>query len=337
MDSSITFQPISSPEPIFDVKCHPNQNVLAMGVYGGIVRLYRYNPDPGQNQLLANLKPHKKSVTCMDFSSQGDVLFTGSRDKAIKAIALQEEKVLWKRVDAHGCHVSAIKFLPYTAHSFGNADLHTMLASGDESGTIKIWDSRAPKCVKVFNDGADYISSFVWNPKTYTLLAGCGDGSLYSYDFRTNSTTFTTVSEDFQDELLSLALVKSGKKLLAGTMSGNILIFDWDFFGDCCDRLVGHPEAVESMISIDEDTILTASDDGIIRVVSVLPNKLLGVIGEHGQFPIEQMSLSFDKSVLASCSHDNTVKLWDLSIFNGEDEETNGGEEKEEGFFSEMM
>ncbi len=34
-------------------------------------------------------------------------------------------------------------------------------------------------------------------------------------------------------------------------------------------------QSVESMVKIDEDTVVTCSEDGIIRIVSIQPNKLL--------------------------------------------------------------
>jgi len=65
-------------------------------------------------------------------------------------------------------------------------------------------------------------------------------------------------------------------------------------------------------VKIDEDTVLTGSSDGIVRVIGVLPNKMLGVVGEHGDMPVERMALSLDRTSLATASHDHTIKLWDV-------------------------
>lgn len=63
------------------------------------------------------------------------------------------------------------------------------------------------------------------------------------------------------------------------------------------------------MVTLTDEVIVTGSSDGLIRVVNIFPNKLLGVIGEHDEFPVERLALSRDDAFLASCSHDCTVKV----------------------------
>jgi len=42
--------------------------------------------------------------------------------------------------------------------------------------------------------------------------------------------------EDADDELLSVAILKSGKKLIAGCQSGVLALYSWGCFADCSDR-----------------------------------------------------------------------------------------------------
>lgn len=67
---------------------------------------------------------------------------------------------------------------------------------------------------------------------------------------------------------------------MVSTSEGTINIFSWDWFGDCNDRIVGHPNSIDTMIMYDEDTIITGSEDGLIRVVSVLPNKIVAILSD---------------------------------------------------------
>jgi WD40 repeat protein len=62
------------------------------------------------------------------------------------------------------------------------------------------------------------------------------------------------------------------------------------------------------------------------RVVSIHPNQFLGCVGEHGPFPIEKLACSHDQTYLASCSHDESIKFWNVVDFYASDDE----EEKED-------
>lgn len=37
------------------------------------------------------------------------------------------------------------------------------------------------------------------------------------------------------------------------------------------------------MVAFDADTVLTGSADGLIRIIGILPNAMLGLVGEHAQ------------------------------------------------------
>ncbi len=106
--------------------------------------------------------------------------------------------------------------------------------------------------------------------------------------------------------------MKNGTKLVVGTESGVLGIFSWGDWGDVSDRLLGHPQSVDAVVPINDDVLLSASSDGILRVVGVHPNRVLGVVGEHRDHPVEAIALTADGERLASCAHDETVRLWDV-------------------------
>lgn len=55
------------------------------------------------------------------------------------------------------------------------------------------------------------------------------------------------------------------------------------------------------------------------RIVQVHPNKLLGLIGEHEDFPVETLRLSHDRKLLASVSHTDKVHFWDVGFLYEDD------------------
>ncbi|KXJ14351.1 WD repeat-containing protein 55 [Exaiptasia diaphana] len=119
-------------------------------------------------------------------------------------------------------------------------------------------------------------------------------------------------SDNMETELLSVTLVKGGRKVICGTGEGALNIFTWGEWGDISDRFPGHPQSVDACVAISDNVVCTGSMDGIIRAIHILPNRLIGPVGEHSDFPIERIRLSPDENLLASCSHDQTVKFWDI-------------------------
>lgn len=92
-------------------------------------------------------------------------------------------------------------------------------------------------------------------------------------------------------------------------------IFSWGSWDEPSDRFVGHPDSVEALAVLDEDTYVTGSGDGIVRKCSAFPNRLLAVIGAHDEgFPAERVRVGeFEgtRVVATATGHDGTVMFWD--------------------------
>lgn len=71
------------------------------------------------------------------------------------------------------------------------------------------------------------------------------------------------------------------------------------------------------MIKYDEDTVITGGEDGLIRAVSILPNRILAILGDpldqDEGFHIQAVTISHDRKLVASCSPDDIVKIIDIS------------------------
>lgn len=96
-------------------------------------------------------------------------------------------------------------------------------------------------------------------------MAVGGDGYLSTWDIR--KPNVAAMSDQMEDELLSVALVKNGKKAVVGTQDGVLTLWSWGDWGDYNDRIMGHPNSIDAICKLDEDTICTGSSDGIIRYV----------------------------------------------------------------------
>lgn len=155
-------------------------------------------------------------------------------------------------------------------------------------------------------------------------MATSGDGTLAVYDVRNGA--LKQLSDADEDELLSCVIVKRGRKVVAGSQDGVLSIFSWGHFEGCSDRFPGHPDTIDSILKYDEDTVITGGGDGGIRLVSIHPNKLLGVVGYiedsyHGG-GITDMALSSNQRLLVTVSDvAGDVRLWDLKTLQEDDDD----------------
>jgi len=110
-------------------------------------------------------------------------------------------------------------------------------------------------------------------------------------------------------------LIRQETKVLAGLGNGNMYIFDWKAFGYHSDSFGDHPSAINCMLPITENIVLTGCDDGKIRAVNLFPHRFLGVVGHH-RFPVERLDISTCGQFIGSSSHDGRVRFWNISYFD---------------------
>jgi hypothetical protein len=89
-----------------------------------------------------------------------------------------------------------------------------------------------------------------------------------------------------------------------------------------------HPNSVDALCAIpstypsSHNTILTGSSDGLLRVIELLPTRLVGVIADHGDFPIERIAIdrAGEGRWVGSVGHDEALRMTDLrEVFEDED------------------
>ncbi|KAL3637425.1 hypothetical protein CASFOL_018593 [Castilleja foliolosa] len=123
------------------------------------------------------------------------------------------------------------------------------------------------------------------------------------------------VLDDEVDAETPVAIMAEGKQHTLAIGFTKILAKDID----CSDRFVDHsPNFVDVLLKLDEDRVITGSENGIISLVGILPNRIIQPIAEHSEYPVERLAFSHDRKFLGSISHDHTLKIWDLEdLLNG--------------------
>ncbi len=361
MSGSTNIKSLKCGDLVLSVSMHSGSNILATGLANGEVDIWNLNKNGRKDDsddivMVDNVVKSNKydcvakvrnlndvgNLSCRVVEyfrpfTQTDAVETSIGDRIAIGynhgqlqVCDSNGQILWNALKAHDkCGLTCASWLS-----------DSTLVSGDENGTIKIWDTRIGGTRNVpmhsVKKQEDYISgiSFYRN----TLLSSSGDGSLAAFDFRfTNAEDnhaaekteanknpklrFKQLSEKQEVDILGVLVMCNGKKVVTGSLDGTLDIWSWGKWEDISDRMLGHLESVSSMIKVDETTLITGSADGLVRVVGLFPHKLLGVLEDFGEYnPIEKMSWSYDKKLVACCMHDSYVRFCDSSVLMESDD-----------------
>jgi len=339
----------------FDAAFHPTRaGALAAALVDGSVELHDVGGSPGspgaRPRLLGRFAPHADSVRALRFSDDGGRLFTASADGSVAAADARGAPA-WRAAAAHGG--AALNAL--ALYSTGGGAEHALLVTGDEDGGVRLWDVRAPggggsgggAPAGVLAGGGggsgggggggahgDVITDILPAPERHAVVVTSGDGSLSVWDARRPGRPLGR-SEPGDEELLSAALLKGGGTLVTGCTSGLLLEWAWGAWGPAGEdgaggpgRFPGHPASVAALAAVDGDTLATGSEDGLVRLVTVAPSTLVGVVGEHGPegLPVERLAWAPGRAALASVGHDERVRVFDTRYLFEDDDEDDGDE-----------
>ncbi|KIK99547.1 hypothetical protein PAXRUDRAFT_822622 [Paxillus rubicundulus Ve08.2h10] len=315
---------------IFDLVFHPTHPTVYAGLLNGSVKAFRYD-EQGQHEQTFSIRPSKRSCRCVATNEDGSHLFAAGKAKSIFTIDTTTGTVTSTRSEAHDSPINRIKHL-----------LPSMFCTGDDDGVIKLWDPRRTQEIRRYGHHFDFISDFLWLGDKKQLISTSADGTLSAIDVRGKKLEPLAQSEDQEDELLSIVAIRNGSKVVVGTQLGILSIFNRSQgWGDCVDRVPGHPQSIDALCAIpssypsSHSTVLTGSSDGLVRAVQLFPTKLLGVVADHGSFPVERIKVdqNGEGRWVGSAGHEDTLKMTDLNeVFEDEshDDEDNADAQSDE-------
>lgn len=92
-------------------------------------------------------------------------------------------------------------------------------------------------------------------------------------------------------------------------MECNSFLFFSDRFVDLS------PNSVDALLKLDEDRVISGSENGLISLVGILPNRIIQPIAEHSEYPVERLAFSHDKKFLGSISHGSYIEAMGYGQF----------------------
>nr|XP_048298331.1 WD repeat-containing protein 55 [Myodes glareolus] len=286
--------------PASGLAFHPTRDLLAAGDVDGDVFVFSYSCQEGETKELWSSGHHLKSCRAVGFSEDGQKLITVSKDKAIHVLDVEQGQLERRISKAHSAPINSLLLVD-----------ENVLVTGDDTGGIRLWDQRKEGPLMDMRQHEEYIADMALDPAKRLLLTASGDGCLGVFNIKRRR--FELLSEPQSGDLTSVTLMKYGKKVACGSSEGTIYLFNWNGFGATSDRFALRAESIDCMVPVTENLLCTGSTDGTIRAVNILPNRVVGTVGQHAGEPVEELALSHCGQFLASSGHDQRLKFWNMT------------------------
>ncbi|KAL5577802.1 hypothetical protein UlMin_019501 [Ulmus minor] len=173
----------------FNLDFHPLENLVSAALVNGDLLLYRFSSNSAP-QKVSEVHAHTESCRAVHFIDDGRAIVMGPPDRLILATDVETGGPIARLEDAHGEAINKI------------INLHqSKIASRDDGGCIKVWDTRQRSYCGTCQAHEDYVSYMTFVPDAMKLLGTSVDETLSVCNLRKE--TFSEV------ELVSVVLVKS--------------------------------------------------------------------------------------------------------------------------------
>jgi WD40 repeat protein/transcriptional regulator with XRE-family HTH domain/tRNA A-37 threonylcarbamoyl transferase component Bud32 len=265
-------------------------------------------------QLTTFLRDHTDPVKSVAFSSDGQILASGSNDGTIILWDVATGQPLGPPLTGHTDTVRSVAFSP---------DGQT-LASSSFDNTIILWNvatlfdtgGASGQPLDLAQDHLTGHTDAVWNvafsPDGQTLASGSADDSIILWDVATGQPLGPPLI-GHDSSVTSVAFNPDGQTLASSSMDKSLILWDVATGQPLGSPLVGHTDAVRSVAFSPDGQTLASGGDHIIVLWDVATGQPLGSPLTAHTEPVWNVAFSPDGQILASSSVDGSVILWDVA------------------------
>jgi WD40 repeat protein len=246
------------------------------------------------------LEAQSSPANAMDFTADGKLAALASNDKTVRLIDLVTERDL-RRMIGHTASLWAVAFSPDG----------TQILSGGKDGSVRLWDVDTGRELKKLDGHLDLVSAVVFSPDGKRALSAGYDHEVILWDLDKGERVEGFSFRDGAKYVHSAAFSPDGRwALLAADRSIYLLN---GRTGKVIRKIDGHTSSVtQAVFSRDGTRILSASDDGTVRLWDSATGKQLRLFRGHEGY-VKSVALSPDGKQALSGGSDATVRLWDVA------------------------
>jgi WD40 repeat protein/uncharacterized caspase-like protein len=283
---------------------------------------------------------HTSRVECLSFSSDGQLLASGSADATVRLWAPATGQEL-RALSGHGAGVKSVSFsadgkrlasggldgrviiwtvasgreeFSLSAHRLSvqavafSPDGQT-LASASADSSVRLWDLKGRREIKKLTGHTGWVTSIAFSPDGHLLASGSDDQTVRLWDVRKGSEILAQPLTSHTKRITSLAFSPRGGLLVSGSADQTVRV--WRVSSGNRLQTINLPSAVlQAVFQADDHTLFIACTDGTIGQYDSGSGKLLSRSAiTDGVGQSEVAAFSSDRSLVASGSGGRTIRV----------------------------
>jgi WD40 repeat protein/serine/threonine protein kinase len=287
---------ITNNSPALAVALSPNGKTLACGGMDGNLVLINTS-----TRRMRKLGTHASQVFSVAFSPDGTLLASGSGDRTVRLWDMGTAQQI-QQITNYTDWVRSVDFSPDGK----------LLAVGSEDGQVGLWNV-ATREFEWRSEDSRYVYAVAFSPDG-TIVASANQGfqepgipaGIKLRDAVTGRVLHRTAGPN---DAYVIKFSPDGDSLAEGGNDGVVRFFDREL--KMIGELKGQASAVQSLVYLDSNTLVSGSSDNTVRLWDLATHSLRDTLKGHSG-AVKSVARSRDGQLLVSASIDHTVKLWHL-------------------------
>jgi len=192
----------------------------------------------------------------------------------------------------------------------------SILATGDDYGKLKLWNTASGFCYVTFNEHKAPVSDIVFSPLGHSVFSCSLDGTVRAFDLVRYRNFRTFAVSDRPSQLSCLAIDPSGEIVCAGSIDP-FEVYVWSVqTGKLVDTLAAHEAPLSALAFSPSHTakpmLASASWDGTVRLWDIFATGSAPEVLRHST---DVLAIAFrpDGKELAAATLDGNIHFWETS------------------------
>ena len=183
----------------------------------------------------------------------------------------------------------------------------TKLISGSGDKTVKVWDLKTCECLKTLHGHTEEVRC-IKLLQNGILASGSMDNTIKIWDLASGVCLATLQGHDERIQCLEQL---PNLSLVSGSSDSSLKVWDLPS-GECVKSLHGHTDIVLCVKLLTNCRMASGSYDKSIKVWNYVNGECVLTLKGHSN-SVTCLEWLGSRDQLISCSHDTTIKMWDLS------------------------